>query len=159
MKRLAAVLFACAAAAPFAQAGTRLDDSGSPRSRVEVQSRWLHHDEGLSPERLNAMVADITNLEFRLDTSRYVGKRARIYFVIPDFISGLRSVSGMRVEWRSRGTFLPGSALPGQRALVYDGLIQRPSIHESLDLQIYLDARHIDRITRFDPSFEIDVAP
>ncbi|APV48428.1 hypothetical protein BWI17_01235 [Betaproteobacteria bacterium GR16-43] len=157
MRRAAfvAMLFAALAC----EAGVRLDDSASPRSRVDVQSRWLHSEEGLTPERMNAMVADITNLEFRLDTSRYVGKRARIYLVVPAFIQGLRSPDGLRVEWRPRGTFLAGSALPGQRTLVYDGPIQRASLHEAFDVSLYLDARYLDRGLRFDPTFEIDVAP
>jgi hypothetical protein len=88
-----------------------------------------------------------------------VGKRARIYLVIPEFVQGLRASTGMRVEWTARGSFLAGSALPGQRALVYDGLVQKPSMHEALDLSVYLDARYLERALRFDPAFEIDAAP
>lgn len=153
-----ALAFALAATASAA-APKKLDDRGSPRSLVNVESRWLHSGEGLSPEQLNAMVATVTNLEFRLDTSAYVGKRARIYLVIPEFVQGLRSSAGMRVEWTSRGSFLSGAALPGQRTLVYDGLVQRPTLHEALDLSVYLDARYLERGLRFDPAFEIDVAP
>jgi hypothetical protein len=143
-----------------ASAGVKLDDSASPRSRVDATVRWLHAGEGLTtPDLLNAMVAKEPNLEIRLDTSPYVGKKARIYLVVPDFMPGLRSPTGMRVEWKTRGTFLAGSALPGARTLVYDGTIQRASIHESLDLSLYLDARHFERGLRFEPSFEIDVLP
>jgi hypothetical protein len=159
MKRAALWIALVLAAAPVLAAPKRLDDRGSPRSVVNVESRWLHAGEGLSAEQLNAMVATVTNLEFRLDTSAYVGKRARIYLVIPEFVQGLRASTGMRVEWTSRGSFLAGSALPGQRALVYDGLVQRPSMHEALDLSVYLDARYLERGLRFDPAFEIDVAP
>lgn len=159
MRNAALALALCIAAFPAAAAPKRLDDRGSPRSVVNVESRWLHSGEGLTPEQLNAMVATVTNLEFRLDTSAYVGKRARIYLVIPEVVQGLRSPSGMRVEWTSRGNFLAGAALPGQRTLVYDGLVQRPSLHEALDLSVYLDARYLERGLRFDPVFEIDVAP
>jgi hypothetical protein len=147
------------AASSAIAAPKRLDDRASPRSVVNVESRWLHTGEGLNPEQLNAMVATVPNLEFRLDTSAYVGKRARIYLVIPEFVQGLRAPSGMRVEWTARGSFMAGAALPGQRTLVYDGMIQRPALQESLDLSIFLDARHIERGLRFDPTFEIDVQP
>lgn len=157
MRALASLLLVLASLG--ATAGVKLDDSASPRSRVDATVRWLHTSEGLGPELINAMVATVPNLEFRLDTSRYVGKKARIYLVVPDFMPGLRSPSGMRVEWKTRGTFLAGSALPGARALVYDGTIQRPSMHEALDLSIYLDARYFERGLRFEPSFEIDVLP
>ena len=158
--KVVALLAMLALAAPAALAAPkRLDDRASPRSLVNVESRWVHSGNGLNAEQLNAMVATIPNLEFRLDTSPYVGKRARIYLVIPDFVQGLRAPNGMRVEWTTRGQFMAGAALPGQRALVYDGLIQRPSMQESLDLSIYLDARYLERGLRFDPAFEIDVAP
>ena len=158
--RIAALVLAFALSGTAAAwAGTRLDDSASPRSQVNVESRWLHSQPGMSPEQFNAMVATVPNLEFRLDTSRYVGKRARIYLVVPDFVPGLRSPSGLRVEWTTRGVFMPGTALPGQRTLVYDGPIQRPMIQESLDLALYLDARHLERGLRLEPRFEIDVAP
>jgi hypothetical protein len=78
---------------------------------------------------------------------------------MPAFIPGLRSPDGLRIEWRPRGTFLAGSASPGQRTLVYDGPIQRASLHEAFDVSLYLDARYLDRGLRFDPTFEIDVAP
>jgi hypothetical protein len=143
-----------------ALSGEKLDDAGSPRSRVDTTVRWLHTNEGLTtPELINAMVATVPNLEFRLDTSRYVGKKARIYLVVPDFMPGLRSPSGLRVEWKTRGAFLAGSALPGTRALVYDGTIKLPSMHEALDLSIYLDARYFERGLRVEPRFEIDVLP
>ena len=143
-----------------AAAGVKLDDSASPRSRVDATVRWLHTNEGLTtPELINAMVATVPNLEFRLDTSRYVGKKARIFLVVPDFMPGLRTPTGLRVEWKTRGTFLAGTAVPGTRALVYDGPIKLPSMHESLDLSIYLDARYFERGLRFEPTFEIDVLP
>jgi hypothetical protein len=159
MKAAAAVAILVLAAPLAFAAPKRLDDRASPRSQVNVESRWLHSGEGLNAEQLNAMVATIANLEFRLDTSAYVGKRARIYLVIPEFVQGLRGPGGMRVEWTTRGQFMSGAALPGQRTLVYDGPIQRPSMQESLDLSVYLDARYLERGLRFDPAFEIDVAP
>lgn len=159
MKAAAILAFAVLAAPLAFAAPKRLDDRGSPRSQVNVESRWLHSGEGLGPEQLNALVATIPNLEFRLDTSAYVGKRARIYLVIPEFVQGLRAPNGMRVEWTSRGQFMAGAALPGQRTLVYDGPIQKPSMQESLDLSLYLDARYLERGLRFDPAFEIDVGP
>jgi len=156
---LLAVLLAAFAAGALA-APVRLDDSASPRSRIDVKPRWQHVEEGLSdPARLNAMVAEIPNLEVRLATSKFVGKRARIYLVVPDFVSGLRSPAAMRVEWRTRGKLLGGTALPGTRALVYDGVVAQPSLGDILDITLFLDARFMDRGLRFEPHFEIDVAP
>lgn len=154
MLGLALVVAMTAGAAPV-----RLDDSASPRARIDAQPRWLHTGEGLSnPELLNAMVADVANLEVRLNTSRFVGKRARIYLVFPEFVPGIRSRSGIRAQWRTRGTLLPGTASPGDRALVYDGAITKPSLGDFLDLTLFLDARHLDRGARFEPAFELELA-
>jgi hypothetical protein len=157
--RTIAALLAGLALVTGATAATRLDDSASPRHVVNVETRWLHAEEGLTPDQLNALVATVTNLEFRLDTSRYVGKRGRIWLVLPDVVPGLRSPEALRVEWTTRGTFLSGSAFAGQRTLVYEGPIRQASLHEALDLRIYLDARHLEANLRLDPMFEIDLAP
>jgi hypothetical protein len=159
MKRAAILFFAFSCLAAFASAPVRLDDSASPRSRVDVKPRWQFQDEGLSAERISAMVAHIPNLEVRLNTSRFVGRQARVYLVVPNFVPGLRAPTGMRVEWRTRGTLIAGSALPGTRALVYDGAVARPVLSDFLDVSLFLDARFVDSGLRFEPYFEIELAP
>jgi hypothetical protein len=152
---LLALVAGGALGAPF-----RLDDSGSPRSRVEVKPRWQFEQGSLdNPDRINAMIAEVPNLEVRLNTSRFVGKTGRIYLVLPIAVPGLRGATGMRVDWRARGPLMAGSALPGTRSLVYDGAIAQPVIADILDLKVYLDARYIDRGLRFEPYFEIELVP
>jgi hypothetical protein len=159
--RLAAALAVLALLPAFATAApVRLDDTASPRSRIDVKPRWAHAEEvGDNPERVNAMLAQVPNLEVRLNTSKYVGKTARIWLVVPDFVPGLRSPNGMRVEWRTRGTLFGGSALPGTRTVVYDGVVRQALVTDFLDLTLHLDARFLERGLRFEPTFEIDVAP
>ncbi len=159
--RFAACLAALALLPAFAVAApVRLDDTASPRSRIDVKPRWAHAEEvGDNPERLNAMLAQVPNLEVRLNTAKYVGKTARIWLVVPDFVPGLRSPNGMRVEWRTRGTLFGGSALPGTRTVVYDGVVRQALVTDFLDLTLHLDARFLERGLRFEPTFEIDVAP
>ena len=159
--RAAACCLVLALAPVFAAAApVRLDDSASPRARLDVKPRWAHPEEtGADPERVNALVAQVPGLEVRLATAAYVGKTARIWMVVPDFVPGLRSPNGLRVEWRTRGTLLGGSALPGTRTIVYDGPIRQAFVTDFLDLTLHLDARFLDRGVRFEPHFEIDVAP
>lgn len=159
MRRFA-LLVALSFAAIAQAAPVRLDDSASPRGRIEARPRWQHVEEGLSsPERLNAVVAEVPNVEVRLATAKYAGKRGRVYLVVPDFVPGVRSAASLVVHWRTRGKLLAGSALPGARALVYDGPIPQPFLTDILDLTLHLDARYMDRGVRFEPHFEIDVAP
>jgi hypothetical protein len=160
-KSLAVLLaFPALAAANALAVPERLDDSASPRSRIEVSSRWQYEGEGLGgTQRIHAMVAEVPNLEVRLNTARFAGRKGRIYLVVPPFVPGLRGSTGMRVEWRTRGPLLAGAGLPGARTLVYEGPVPRPVLADVLDLTLYLDARFVDRGVRFEPYFEIEIAP
>jgi hypothetical protein len=154
MRTLVALLLA--GLASIATAATRLDDSASPRARVDVTSRWLHTREGLDTVELNAMVAEVRNLEVRLNTAAFVGKRGRIYLTVPAFVTGLQSASGMRVEWQTRGTLMAGTALPGTRSVVYDGPITKAILADFMDFSLFLDARYLQGGLRFEPVFEIE---
>lgn len=135
----------------------RLDDSISPRQRVDVRSRWMYEGEDLSnPQRLNALAAEIRDLEIRLNTSAHVGKSGRIFLVVPDFVQGLRATPGMRVSWKARRTFRSGSVAPGGRGLLYEGPISEPVTGDVLDITIEMDARDADSLVRFKPVFEFD---
>ena len=154
---LAALVLALAAAGAAAE---RLDDAPSPKRRLDAEPRWRYNEAGLgTPERLNAMVASISNVEVRLNTAKHVGKRGRIYLVMPQFVPGLASPSGMRLEWRGRGGFQSGSALPGEKALLYDGPVTTPITGDVLDFDVHIDARHLTAGLRFEPVFEFEAAP
>ena len=143
-----------------AGAGERLDDAPSPKRRLDAQPRWLYNEAYLgTPERLNAMVASLANVEVRLDTAKHVGRRGRIYLVMPQFVPGIASPSAMRLEWRARGAFQSGSALPGQKALLYDGPVTSPITGDVLDFSVHIDARHFTSALRFDPTFEFEATP
>jgi len=159
MRRL--VLLAACIAALGASASTRLDDSLSPRQRVDVTPRWLYDGTGAwNEDQLNALVAEVRAMEFRLRTAPYVGKNAEIYLAIPQHVSGLKTPTAMRIEWTTRGLFSPGSVMPGNRTLVYRGKITQSVMTDFFDFRIFLDARTSERGIEFDPIFEIDlVAP
>jgi hypothetical protein len=154
-------LLAASLAACGALASTRLDDSLSPRQRVDTTPRWLYDGVGdWNEDQLNALVAEVRAMEFRLRTAAYMGKNAEIYLSIPQHVSGLKTPTAMRVEWTTRGLFSPGSAMPGNRALVYRGKITQAVMTDFFDFRIFLDARTSERGIEFDPIFEIDlVAP
>jgi len=160
MGRAAMILAALLAAVPAA-AATRLDDSLSPRQRVQATTRWVYDGVGdWNADQRNALVADIRAMEFRLRTAAYVGKTAEIYLALPDHVSGLRAPTGMRVDWTTRGRFSPGSATPGTRSLVFRGKITEPVMSDYFDFRVFIDARTWERGIEFDPVFEIElVAP
>jgi hypothetical protein len=141
-------------------ASTKLDDSLSPRQRIDVDPRWAYDGIGdWNQDQMNALVADVNAMEFRLRTAQYVGRNAEIYLSLPLPVKGLRTPTAMRVEWTTRGLFSPGSVIPGNRSLVYRGKITAPVMTDFFNFRIFLDARSSERGLEFDPIFEIDVLP
>ena len=145
-------------------AAERLDDSASPRSRV--QSQTVMSDEGrpladsLNPTRANV---NFGRINYKLATAPYIGKQARIYFVIPAQIQGLRSPAGLRVQWRGSQQFASGTARPGERQLVWTGPITTPWITEDIELSYEVDLRELELPRSgsfgFESYFEIEVFP
>lgn len=143
----------------------RLDDSASPRNRVT--SSPMMSEQGL-PLDQNALaplatigVVKFSRIEYKLATAKFLGKQARIYYVVPPLISGLRTPSGLRVDWRGGNVFANGSAQPGERFLVWTGVVRNSYMIDGLDLTMRLDLRELQ--TRngtglsFESYFEIEV--
>lgn len=148
------------AVAAVAQAGTRLDDSLSPRQRYDLQTRWEYlDDESSAPEQMLAIIAEARDVEIRLNTAVWTGRNAEIFIVFPAEITGLRLPSAMRIEWRTRGRLSSGVAIPGQRALVFRGRIEGPVTGDFFDFTYRIDGRHFDNRVQFQPTFEIEPLP
>ena len=157
----AALVLALAGAA---QAADRLDDTASPRKRVPAQVVLSNEGRPLQ-DSLDPVTASVKfgRIDYRLATARYVGRQARIYYVIPVQIEGLRSPAGLRVDWRGLGRFASGSARPGERRLVWSGQVRDAWLNESLDLNWEVDLREL-QLPRggqlgFEAYFEIEVFP
>lgn len=127
----------------------RLDDSASPRARVHAQ---LDLD-AQTPGSPYAWVI-FRGVEYRLFTARYVGRRARIYHVVPAIGTGLQNPSALRMEWTGTGAFAPGAVTPGDRQLVWSGTVTSPWINERLDLRLRVDLR--DALLRPNRPFDLE---
>lgn len=126
------------------------------RAETRVTPRWTHDGDNLSPEQINALVAEARGIELRFDLSRYVGKNVRIHMALPPTLKGLRGSAGFRAEWRTRGRFIPGSIAPGTRVLVYRGAISARDMTEVFDFTLHMDGRYFQGGLGFDPVFEIE---
>jgi len=126
--RASFLVFVLGIAAANAQR-VQLDDSLSPVDSVHADLDW---DQEIL-ERLISTTADQTDtvipakgefpaVDIRLDTSDYVGRRARIYLTLPEPTIDPISVE---LSWQASGAFLPGSVRPGQSALIFEGLIEQ----------------------------------
>jgi hypothetical protein len=143
----------------------RLDDSASPRGRVTsspmMSEQGLPLDQNALAPATTVGVVKFSRIEYKLATAKFVGKQARIYYVIPPFISGLRKPSGLRVDWRGGNVFANGSAQPGERFLVWTGVVSNAYMIDGLDLTMRIDLRELQ--TRkgvglaFESYFEIEV--
>lgn len=144
--------------------GERLDDSASPRARVQASEVLSERGRPLSDDAdARFAVIRFGRVEYKLVTARHIGRRARIYLVVPANIPGLRSPSALRVEWRGNGLFSDGSAVAGERRLVWNGTVRSAWMTESLDLGARVDLRELSLPSGgnlgFESFFEIEVLP
>jgi hypothetical protein len=162
------VLVAATALSTTAGALTaRLDDSLSPRPQVIAPQVVSEHGRPLDDMLADAVpqygISRFGLVEYRLATAPYVGKRARIYFVVPSQVASLRSPAGLRMTWRGSGLFADGSARGGERRLVWSGTIREPVMRESLDLTMEVKLSEVLPRPRGGVSvesyFEIEVRP
>ena len=136
-----------------------LDDSRSPRKTYHVQLRWAHHGDapGRSADELQKLIGLVPNVAVHLNTSRYVGKTARIFLALPNQINGLSSSEGFRLSWKTRGTLYAGSTTPGNRALIYKGPVKTAQIIELFTFTLEVDANRLTGELRYAPVYEIEI--
>ncbi|GER21354.1 hypothetical protein [Variovorax boronicumulans] len=147
------------AAGAGAQQVFRLDDSTSPRNQIEARIE----DSPLVARQGPTMQVRFGRIEYRLATAAHMGRRARIFYVVPPLINGLRAPVGMQVHWRDGRLFADGSARPGERRPVWNGVVREAWMNDSLDMSLELDARQLRVLPGadlgFEAYFEIEVLP
>ncbi|HEX7867458.1 MAG TPA: hypothetical protein VF555_21040 [Variovorax sp.] len=155
----AALPLLCGAAlvAPAWAMVARLDDSASPRAQVRSDFSNAMGMDG------NMLVLPLGRIEYRLSMAPHVGRRARIFYVIPPNVAGLRSPAGMQVQWRGNGAFASGSGRPGDRVQVWNGVVQAPWMNETFELTLRIDPRELrmpaGSALSFESFFEIETLP
>jgi hypothetical protein len=160
--RSAALLLLAALALPASAQVERLDDSASPRAHVQAgldDSGIVRPGTPISP----IARASFGRVEYRLNTARHVGRRARIFYVIPAGVPGVRTPNAILVQWRSQGLFASGQGRPGERIQVWNGVVREPWMTEGFDLSWQVDLREL-RLARgmrlgFEAYFEIETLP
>lgn len=159
-RSLRAMLFALFAGLSSLAGAELLPYKSVLRAETTVTPRWVNDGDNLTSEQINALIAEATGIELRFDVNRFVGKNVRIHMTLPPTVKGLRGSSGFRAEWRTRGKFISGSIAPGNRTLVYQGVVATREINEIFDFTLHLDARSFQGGLGFDPVFEIEsIAP
>jgi hypothetical protein len=160
-------LLLCMASAVQAQV-YRLDDSASPRSRVNP--RWVTGPDGRALSDANprlpapsSATVKFGRIDYKLATANYMGKKARIYYVVPAVIEGVRSPSALQVSWPAATLFAAGTARPGERAVVWSGTIAQAWMADALDVTMQINLRELRLPANgqlgFESYFEIEVLP
>lgn len=135
-----------------------LDDSRSPQQTYNVQLQWAHQGDlsGLSRQEFQKLVAEVPDVEVRLDTSKYVGQDVRIFLALPVQIGGLASSDGFTLTWKTRGLFYSGSTTPGYRALIFKGKLDTSQLIGFFNFTLNLDASRLTGKLRYAPIYEIE---
>jgi hypothetical protein len=94
-----------------------------------------------------------TRVSLSLNTRAWAGKHGRIYMLLaPQPVR-------FEVSWTTRGTLQPGRLEPGQRQLVFDGLVPGPTLTDTLELALSADGRELQAAQQMRFSYEIEVLP
>jgi len=141
------------------QAAEVLDDSQSPRKQLNFQLEWANKRNlsALNKDEFYLLKALQPNVEVRLNTASYMGKRARIYLALPQQIDGFNGSNGFSLRWKTTGLFAPGTVLLGTRALIYDGLIESPLMIEFFTFTLKVDANCLTGKLRYVTIYEIEL--
>ena len=142
-------------------AGERLSDSLSPVQRAQVDGSW--EGAGFDPgnPRDGTVIARTGPMQVRLAIpGHYTNppRRVRIFLVVPVTIVGLRSTESFEVSWASGGVFLSGKARAGQRALLFEGLVDQPVLSDIVDFSIRADAGQMLGAVEYETIFEIEAS-
>ncbi|NOR40959.1 MAG: hypothetical protein GQ537_07100 [Gammaproteobacteria bacterium] len=137
----------------------RLNDSLSPRQQINLQLDWKTSSidpDKLDQHEIHRVIAHTSNVDTRLDTSKYLGKEVRIYLALPILVRGLSNPQGMNFSWTTNGLFLDGQLTPGNRQLIFEGHVTSPVMIDNFHFTFELDARDLTQTLRLEPVYEIE---
>jgi hypothetical protein len=146
----AALVLIHSLAVPAARGATyRVDDSASlPRESTAL----LHWRETVPARGGDNTLEGAIGVVVRLDVAAWVHRCGRVFLVLPEQAAPL-----VRLGWRTQGRLLAGQIQPGQRVLVYEGVIASPWLEDRLELSIQASGERLAGMQPLSFHFEIDV--
>jgi hypothetical protein len=153
------LLMICLAGIILPVHGEPLSDELSPRQQVDIDLVWKNRTnlETLDEKAYNTVIARAHNLDTRLDTSAYLGSRARIYLELPIQVRGLANPGSLELSWTTNGLFSPGRVTPGNRQLIFEGTITDKVMRDIFDFTFEVDARFLTQTLRLEPVYDIEI--
>jgi len=156
--KIISTVFVILAISISSHAAEVLDDSQSPKKQFNVRFEWEKKENlfSLSKDEYFLLKAHIPDVEVRLNTSSYIGKKARIYLALPRQVDGFNGSQGFSLAWKTTGVFASGTTSPGNRALIFEGLIGASLLTEFFTFTLKLDANRLTGKLRYAPIYEIE---
>jgi hypothetical protein len=130
-----------------------------PQRHLALQAQWANPRFTGDIDADSRMVAGYNDIELRLfipPAFTSPPQQVQIFMSVPVQIPGLDVGGGLEISWVTRGRFLNGTARPGDRVLIFEGLVSEPVLADFLNLTITIDARRMLGAVRLDPLFEIE---
>lgn len=128
----------------------RLDDAGSHPMPPNVQMQWRELG-ATGPGSAKHMEAQLA-VAIRLDTRPHAGRQARVYMVLPH-----DGGAALTVQWNTQGRLLPGRIGPGERTLVYQGVLPDKTLEDRLQLYLMVNGEWMASSRRLEFYFELDM--
>ncbi|MDX1489517.1 MAG: hypothetical protein R3268_15015 [Acidiferrobacterales bacterium] len=139
--------------------GERVRSEFFPQRHLALQGQWANPRFTADLDADSRIVAAYNDIELRLfipPAFTSPPQQAQIFMLIPAQIPGLDVGGGLEVSWVTRGRLLNVTARPGDRVLIFEGVVGEPVLADFLNLVIMIDARGMVGAVRFDPLFEIE---
>lgn len=130
-----------------------------PQRHLALQGQWANPRFSGDIDADSGIVASYNDIELRFfipPAFTSPPQQAQIFMLMPAQIPGLDIGGGLEMSWVTRGRFLNGTARPGDRVLIFEGVVSEPVLADFLNLAITLDARRMVGAVRLDPVFEIE---
>lgn len=125
-----------------------VDDSASLPVELVSPLEWR----SLVPRGPQAHEATTTvRVSLRLDVRPWQGRRGQIYMALP-----AQPQADVQVKWQAQGQLMSGQLVSGSRGMVFNGVIDRPTIEDLLTVTVMTDGRLVERTQRLSFSFEIE---
>ena len=154
------ILLLCCGLLSITALAERLDDSLSPQQQLNLVLDWKTSpaaSDNPDPGVFNRLVARASNVDTRLDTSKYLNKEVSIYLSLPILVRGLGNPHSLIFSWTTNGLFLDGQLRPGNRQLIFEGRVTQPVMIDNFHFTFELDARDLTQTLRLEPVYEIEI--
>ncbi len=151
-----AALLACAPVAP-AQKIERLEATYST-GHLHGQAQWeTPYRRGVEPS--SRVIARMAPFELRLAIPTEYHSPPRpvsIYVSLPLTALGMIAPGSLELAWQTGGRFISGRVRPGQRALLFQGVVDGPTVLDQMTFTVRVDAADmLDRL-EVEPVYEIE---